>query len=102
MGPRFAGAVQVALAARAEPCRVDVGAVVPAALAFGVFTGCDLDLDSGILRFADGGARGDEHEPQRLAEARQSFIHGTGGGDIKFSRERRADFLLLAFFLDSL
>src|SRR5688500_5732245 len=102
MGPRLARALHVALAAATEPCRVDVGAVVPAALAFGMFTGRDLDLHRGVLRLPDGGARGNEHEAQRLAQPRQSLIHGTGSGDIKFSRERRADFLLLALLLDAL
>ena len=51
IAPRFARAVQIALAAPAKPFRIHVRTIVPAALAFRMRAGRDVDLNWRTFRF---------------------------------------------------
>src|SRR3989338_2492771 len=90
--PRLAAAEQVAHAAAANSRMVGIAAhifaVMPAALAFVVQAGGNIEVLFGFRRHTmHRGARGDEYETQVIAEARQHVvilsrgIHVHFGGD---------------------
>src|SRR6185503_4457726 len=102
IAPRFPGAVQIALAARAQALRIHVGAVMPATFAFFVLAGFDLDLDRRAFLVADGRPRGDQHVAQFVAETGQRVTQGTVRLDIQLRGQGGADLLRFAFLLDPL
>src|SRR3989338_10000573 len=108
--PRLAATVQVAHAApangRMASVAADILAVMPAALAFVVQTGGNVDVLFGFRRNAmHRGARGDEHETQIVAETRQHFIiiarhiHVYFGGQCRADQSGSARFLQLLVYL---
>src|SRR5574341_2279996 len=102
MPARLARAVQVALAARAQPRGVDVGAVVPAAVALRMAACLDQHRGRRALDALELPARSDEDEAQVVSEPRQRLEQRAGGRDVKLRSQRGADFLQLALFLDLL
>src|SRR3989338_4364003 len=87
--PRLAAAEQVAHATAANSRMVGIAAhvfaVMPAALAFVVQTGGDIDVLLGLCRHTmHRGARGDEHEAQVIAQARQYLVILSRGIHVHF------------------
>src|SRR5260221_4542020 len=98
---RFTRALQVELAAPAERVGVDVGTVVPAAIALAVRAGRHLrHLRS--VRLLHRGARRDQHEPQVLAEPLERGMQSAGRPDVDLRLERRSQLLRDALFFDPL
>src|SRR5574340_488741 len=96
IAPLLTAAEQVAHATAADGRMIgiaaDVGAVMPAALAFVVQARGDVDVLPGFRRHAmHRGARGDEHETQVIAEARQHIIIIARHIHIDLGRQCRAD-----------
>src|SRR6266850_726822 len=95
----LARAVQVDLAAPAERLVIDVGAVVPAALALAVRARLDRDLRRPAVHV---GRRGQHHELQVLAEAAEHLEVLRLGMELDLRLERRADLARGAQLLDLL
>src|SRR5687768_2672570 len=97
----LAGAAQVAHAPGAQRLVVDVGPVVPAALAFAVGAGDHLDVH--LARLADYARGGGQHDVlQVFPETCQQVVVGAVGLEFHLGLQRRADAAGAAQVLDAL
>src|SRR2546425_1824045 len=99
MAAALARAVEVQLAAPAQRLVVDVGAVVPAALAFAMRARLHLHLQRPAMHVRRGGQH-DEFEI--LAEASEQLVVGALGVELDLGLQRRADLTRRAQRLDFL
>src|SRR3954465_6467635 len=82
IGAPLSRPVQVALAAAAQACVIDVRPVMPAALALGVAARFDFDLER-AFRAVCARPRRNEHILQLVAEPRDRVVYGAGGAQVE-------------------
>src|SRR6185369_13715810 len=96
---RFTRSLQIELAAPAQRVGVDVGAVVPAAVAFRMRAGRHVRNDR-KLSLPQRRTRGNEHEAEIVAQPPQRLVGRARRPDVDLGLERRSQLLGDAFFLD--
>src|SRR5262245_56233608 len=99
MAARLAWPAQVRPAARAQAFLVDVGGVMPAAVAFAM--SARLHLDRG-LALVDASRGSDEQELQLVFEAGEQLVVRFRGVQVDLGLQRSADLVLGAQLLDLL
>src|ERR1041384_6988529 len=100
MAAAFARAAQIDLAAPAERLVVDVGPVMPAALALAMRARPDFHARLSCAMHAR--RRGEHHELEIVAQAREELVVSAVGMKVDFRLQRRADLARRAQRLDLL